>query len=72
MDTRVLLVSLALSIVTRIVFGLIPAFRNTSGDLASTIKTSDQGPARESRSCAAGCPLATCWWWFSSRYRRCC
>ena len=48
MDARLLVFSFALSLVTGIVFGLIPAFRSTGGDLASTIKASDQGPSRVS------------------------
>lgn len=46
MDTRLLVFSLALSIVTGIVFGLVPALRSTRSDLGSTIKSSDQGPGR--------------------------
>jgi macrolide transport system ATP-binding/permease protein len=46
MDTRLLLFSMAVSIATGLIFGLLPALRATSSDLASTIKASDQGPAR--------------------------
>jgi predicted permease len=46
MDTRLLAFSLVLSVMTGIVFGLLPALKSTRMDLNSTIKTSDQGPAR--------------------------
>ncbi len=46
MDTRLLIFSFVLSVVTGIVFGLLPALKSTRMDLNSTIKTSDQGPAR--------------------------
>lgn len=46
MDGRLLLFSLALSIVTGIVFGLLPALRATRMDLNTTMKASDQGPAQ--------------------------
>jgi predicted permease len=48
MDTRLLAFSLIVSLATGIAFGLIPALRATRGDLASTIKASDSGPARVS------------------------
>lgn len=47
MDTHLLVFSLAVSIATGLVFGLIPAFRATRADLSSTIKASDQGPSKE-------------------------
>ncbi|HUA84723.1 MAG TPA: ABC transporter permease [Bryobacteraceae bacterium] len=46
MDTRLLLFSLATAIATGLIFGLIPAFRVTSGDLSRTLKASDQGPGK--------------------------
>ncbi|HTB16251.1 MAG TPA: ABC transporter permease [Bryobacteraceae bacterium] len=46
MDTRLLVFSLLLSVATGIVFGLLPALRATRMDLNTTIKASDQGPAR--------------------------
>lgn len=46
MDTRLLLFSLAATIVTGLLFGLLPALRSTSADLSASIKASDQGPAR--------------------------
>jgi predicted permease len=46
MDMRLLAFSLVVSLVTGIAFGLAPALRATRGDLASTIKSSDSGPAR--------------------------
>jgi predicted permease len=46
MDSRLLFFSLALSVVTGILFGLIPALRATRTDLNSTIKSSDQGPRK--------------------------
>jgi predicted permease len=46
MDTRLLLFSLATAIATGLVFGLLPAFRVTSTDLAGTLKASDQGPGK--------------------------
>ena len=48
MDTRLLVFSLLTALATGLVFGLIPALRATRGDLASTIKASDSGPARVS------------------------
>jgi macrolide transport system ATP-binding/permease protein len=48
MDQRMLWFSLIVSVGTGIVFGLLPALRATRADLASTIKTSDQGPAKAS------------------------
>jgi putative ABC transport system permease protein len=39
---------MTLAFVTGIVFGLFPALRSTRTDLSSTIKSSDQGPARMS------------------------
>jgi predicted permease len=48
MDSRLLVFSLLLSIATGLIFGLLPALRSTRLDLNSTIKTSDQGPARMS------------------------
>jgi predicted permease len=46
MDSRLLIFSLVASIATGIVFGLAPALRATRADLASAIKSSDQGPSR--------------------------
>ncbi|HML16423.1 MAG TPA: ABC transporter permease [Bryobacteraceae bacterium] len=46
MDTRLLLFSLAATIATGLIFGLVPALRVTSADLSSTIKSSDQGPQK--------------------------
>ncbi len=46
MDTRLLEFSVALSLATGAAFGLAPALRATRGDLASSIKASDSGPAR--------------------------
>ena len=46
MDARLLVFSLLVSLVTGAAFGLAPALRATRGDLASTIKASDRGPAR--------------------------
>jgi predicted permease len=46
MDSRLLVFSLALSVATGIIFGLLPALRSTRMDLSTTIKASDQGPAR--------------------------
>ena len=46
MDTRLLAFSVIVSLVTGVAFGLVPALRATRGDLASTIKASDSGPAR--------------------------
>ena len=46
MDTRLLTFSVLLSLAAAVVFGLAPALRATRHDLASTIKTSDSGPAR--------------------------
>ena len=46
MDVRLLVFSLALSIATGIIFGLLPALRSTRMDLNTMIKASDQGPAR--------------------------
>jgi len=56
MDTRLLVFSLALSVATGIIFGLLPALRSTRMDLSNTIKASDQGPARSGfwRGCLAG------------------
>jgi macrolide transport system ATP-binding/permease protein len=48
MDTRLLVFSLCASIATAILFGLVPALRSTRSDLASTIKSSDSGPAKVS------------------------
>jgi predicted permease len=48
MDARLLVFSLCASIATAIVFGLVPALRSTRSDLASTIKSSDSGPAKVS------------------------
>jgi predicted permease len=46
MDTRLLIFGLMLSVVTGLVFGLVPALRSTRMDLTSTMKASDAGPAR--------------------------
>jgi predicted permease len=46
MDMRLLAFSLAVSLATGVAFGLVPALRATRGDLASSIKTGDSGPAR--------------------------
>ena len=46
MDTRLLGFSLAVSLATGVAFGLVPALRATRGDLASSIKAGDSGPAR--------------------------
>jgi len=46
MDTRLLVFSLVVSLATGVAFGLAPALRATRGDLASSIKASDSGPAR--------------------------
>jgi predicted permease len=48
MDARLLVFSLCASIATAILFGLAPALRSTRSDLASTIKSSDSGPAKVS------------------------
>jgi putative ABC transport system permease protein len=48
MDTRLLAFSLLVSLVTGVIFGLVPALRATRHDLASTIKSSDLGPGRTS------------------------
>jgi predicted permease len=48
MDARLLVFSLCASIATAILFGLVPALRSTRSDLASTIKSSDSGPAKVS------------------------
>jgi predicted permease len=46
MDSRLLVFSLALSVATGIIFGLLPALRSTRMDLNATIKASDQGPGK--------------------------
>jgi predicted permease len=46
MDTRLLIFSLAATLATGILFGLLPALRSTRSDLASTIKSGDQGPGK--------------------------
>src|SRR5947208_8289870 len=46
MDMRLLVFSLVVSLATGAAFGLVPALRATRGDLASSIKASDSGPAR--------------------------
>jgi predicted permease len=46
LDARLLVFSLVLSIATGIIFGLMPALRATRMDLNSTMKSSDQGPAK--------------------------
>jgi predicted permease len=46
MDMRLLAFSLVVSLATGVVFGLAPALRATRGDLASSIKAGDSGPAR--------------------------
>ena len=46
MDARLLAFSVVISLVTGAAFGLVPALRATRGDLASTIKAGDTGPAR--------------------------
>jgi predicted permease len=46
MDTRLLVFGFIISIATGILFGLLPALRSTRSDLSTTIKSSDQGPAR--------------------------
>jgi predicted permease len=48
MDRRLLAFSMILSVVTGVVFGLVPALRATRRDLASSMKASDSGPARMS------------------------
>jgi len=48
MDTRLLGFSVMVALVTGVASGLVPALRATRGDLASTIKASDNGPARVS------------------------
>ena len=46
MDMRLLVFSLLVSLATGVAFGLAPALRATRGDLASSIKAGDSGPAR--------------------------
>jgi predicted permease len=46
MDQRLLAFSLAVSLITGVAFGLVPALRATRRDLSATIKASDSGPAR--------------------------
>jgi macrolide transport system ATP-binding/permease protein len=46
MDSRLLIFSMALSISTGFIFGLLPALRSTRLDLNSTIKASDLGPGK--------------------------
>ncbi|MBZ5604193.1 MAG: ABC transporter permease [Acidobacteriia bacterium] len=46
MDARLLTFSFLLAVATGLIFGLIPALRSTRTDLSSTIKSSDQGPAK--------------------------
>ena len=46
MDTRMLAFSFAITIATALLFGLVPALRSTRGDLSSSIKSGDQGPAK--------------------------
>ncbi|HVO98588.1 MAG TPA: ABC transporter permease [Bryobacteraceae bacterium] len=46
MDTRLLIFGLGLAAVTGIVFGLVPALRATRMELGTTMKASDQGPAK--------------------------
>ncbi len=46
-DSRLLVFSLVVTIVTGIVFGLLPALRSTRMDLNTTMKASDQGPVRQ-------------------------
>jgi predicted permease len=48
MDTRMLIFSFGLALATGLIFGLLPALRSTRSALASTIKSSDQGPAKVS------------------------
>jgi macrolide transport system ATP-binding/permease protein len=48
MDMRLLAFSLVVSLATGVAFGLAPALRATRGDLASSIKAGDSGPARMS------------------------
>ena len=54
MDTRLLIFSFAAAIATGLVFGLLPALRSTRTDLSSTIKASDQGPAKTWRAKFSG------------------
>jgi len=46
MDMRLLIFSMGLSLITGIIFGLVPALRATRMDLSSTMKTADQGPGK--------------------------
>jgi len=46
MDLRLIVFSFAVTIGTALLFGLLPAFRSTRGDLSSAIKASDQGPGK--------------------------
>jgi macrolide transport system ATP-binding/permease protein len=46
MDARLLIFSFSAAILTSLIFGLLPAIRSTRADLSSTIKSSDQGPAK--------------------------
>ena len=46
MDMRLLAFSLVVTLATGVAFGLAPALRATRGDLASSIKAGDSGPAR--------------------------
>lgn len=46
-DTRALLFTFALSLLTGLVFGLVPALQSTRGDLASEIKTGSAGSIGE-------------------------
>jgi predicted permease len=48
MDARLLVFSLCASLLTAILFGLVPALRSTRSELASIIKSSDSGPAKVS------------------------
>lgn len=47
MDTRLLAFGFVVAVATGLLSGLLPALRSTRSDLSSTIKSSDQGPARK-------------------------
>ena len=66
-DLRVAAFTVGLSLVTALLFGLVPALRATRPDLVGALK---DGSAVFGRAGASAC--ATRWWWCKSRCHWCC
>jgi predicted permease len=59
LDWRVLVFTLALSLLTGIIFGIVPAWRATKVDLAPSLKDNSRGSSAASRSLLSRCLVVT-------------